>query len=434
MAKDDRKRANLELVATKKYIIGIDPCSTRMDCVILDRNGLQVGKAFKCKFSWDGFSKEFEERFIKQIPGASLEEVVIGIEHSLNFWQHIVFFMQNKGVSIVKVNPMGVKYARKMDGLDLNKTDVRDAKLVAENVLHGNFSTSNNTSDKYLKAKSLSLHRYKIKKDIQKEITRLGARVHIVFPEFRRIIGFDSPCALYLLRKYTTPELAIKMDVAYESDKVGHMSRQHFKIEKLPQLVKEAAHSIGIIDGATEEEVEVIKFNLLHVRLLQRRSKAIDKKLLELFKDDRQFEIITSIKGIAARSATLLLAECGGLSQFRYAGQIETMAGNIIKVSESGAMKSVRRQAGIGNKRLRTVIYNICVNLAKNEPRIRKKFLTRQMKRNCYKKNISSLSTMALDLILSLVRHDKLYENNVKYENLLIHIEKEKELRKQNVA
>ena len=59
MANSDRKRKNLEYLTGKRYIIGIDPCSTHMDCVIIDRNGLQVGKAFKCTYDWKGFNDTF---------------------------------------------------------------------------------------------------------------------------------------------------------------------------------------------------------------------------------------------------------------------------------------------------------------------------------------------------------------------------------------
>ncbi len=253
----------------------------------------------------------------------------------------------------------------------------------------------------------------------------------MVFPEFKKTVGFDSPCALYILAKYPTPEKALQMDIAYETEKVGYMSKRNFKTEKLQKLVDASKSSIGLVNAATDIEVETIKFHVLHIRLMRKRVKAIYKELRALFKDERHYEILTSIPGLGPKTTALFLSECGDLSEYQHSGQIETLAGCNIRVKESGSMKSIKHQSGIGNKRLRTIIYLICEQLAKNEPRIRKKYLARQMKRNCYKKNIVSLSTMALDLILSLIRHDKLYEYDRKHVNLLTHIEKEKELRKQ---
>ncbi len=110
---------------------------------------------------------------------------------------------------------------------------------------------------------------------------------------------------------------------------------------------------------------------------------------------------MTSLTGISDISAALFIAECRDLDLYTHYKQIEKHAGMNLKLSDSGKYVGARRISGIGNKRLLRLIYLMTTQTVRFIPEVRIKFVTRQIKKKCYRKNIIASSSQLLKLLMA---------------------------------
>ncbi len=122
---------------------------------------------------------------------------------------------------------------------------------------------------------------------------------------------------------------------------------------------------------------------------------------------DPTFQIVDSIPNINKNLAAQFTAETRGATHFK---QIEKLAGTNVRIADSGKYKGKRRMSKIGNPRLRRIIYQMTEQTARVVPQVRRRFLERELRKKCYRKNIVAASSQLLRLIVALLRENRLYE------------------------
>jgi len=131
--------------------------------------------------------------------------------------------------------------------------------------------------------------------------------------------------------------------------------------------------------------------------------------MIELAKKTEHFEILTSVKGISDLSAARFIAECRDPNLYEHYKQIEKHAGANLRLMDSGKDEGARRISGIGNKRLLKLIYLMTTQAARFIPEVRIKFIKRQLKKKCYRKNIIASSSQRLKLLMALIKEKRPY-------------------------
>ncbi len=137
-----------------KYIVGIEPRDKSHKAVIISPAGLPVSKPFGFSVNREGFLN-FEKTVLSRIPKEYHSEIIIGLEISCNLWQTFSDYIQQKNkkadsnnsadnktrskFTLVNVSPMTTYLARGKRHSNFNKSDNRDAMLIAESVQQSNF-------------------------------------------------------------------------------------------------------------------------------------------------------------------------------------------------------------------------------------------------------------------------------------------------------
>ena len=116
---------------------------------------------------------------------------------------------------------------------------------------------------------------------------------------------------------------------------------------------------------------------------------------------DPTFQIVDSIPNINKNLAAQFTAETRGATRFTHFKQIEKLAGTNVRIADSGKYKGKRRTSKIGNPRLRRIIYQMTVQTARVVPQVRRRFLKRELRNKCYRKNIVAASSQLLLLASS---------------------------------
>ncbi|MBN2257392.1 MAG: transposase, partial [Anaerolineaceae bacterium] len=395
-----------------KYIIGIDPAKDKHQAIILDPDGLQLGKSFCFDVSFEGYTNILWKKITFLFPRCNPENIIFAIETSCNLWTTLAFYLRKEGYTVVMVSPLTTHLSRPMAHHDFSRTDPKDALLVASNAQQGNcdlyqeYSTSSNAMHR------LSITYDKLRKELAQNRSRLRSAIEQIFPEFLSILEPDTQTAGYLLKRYLFPQDFLSMDITQEAKAISTISRHQHGLQTLLRLQLLARHSIGVRKTAEECPAERLTVNcwLVLIETLVAQIDTIFTAVLSLAQQLPEYDILISLKGVSHLSSALFLAEVRDIHRFDHYKQIQKYAGFNLRLSQSGRYVGSRHISHLGNKRLQWLLYCMAEETAKWVPEVRIKFLRRQLKFSRYRKNIVASTTPLLKLIMSLVKEQRPYQ------------------------
>ncbi len=401
-----RKRSQV----ADKTIIGIDPGKSRHQAVIIDSNGIPMGKTFSFAVNHNDYHEKLWNELNKQNSSYSSSDLLFAVEASCNLWQTLSHYLRTAGYTVVLVSPMSTKQSRVMLNNNFSKTDPKDALLIALNAQRGYYFEMRDYSERSNNMHTLSIAYNKLRKDHSRYRGRLRAAIELIFPEFLEVITLGTKTSFYLLGKYLFPEEYINLNIEHEALQIGRISRSSYGINHLQKLQELAKHTISI---STYDELcdrTIVLTWLEGMKEIGVRMKIILDQLIKLASTMKEFSILTSLMGISAETASLFLAEIRDISAFNNYKEIEKFAGYNLHLTQSGKHVGSRRISHLGNSRLRWVLYRMTEETMKYIPEVRIKYLKRQLKKQIYRKNLVACVPQLLKLIFSLLKENRYYE------------------------
>lgn len=396
----------------QKYVVGIDPAKAKHQAVILDSHGIISGKSFSFSNSHRGYDN-FLKKVKVQTQDVNDEKIVFAIETSCNLWITLTHFLRSHGYDVLLVSPLTTKHSRPMISHDFSRTDPKDAFLIASNAQHGYFDFYKEYSDQVKGMHALSIAYDKLRKNLVQQRNRIHALLDRCFPEFLKEFPLDTRSSAYLLKKYFLPAHFIALDMETESETLRKLSWGKRGRSYLEKLQKYAVASIGARLDENEEMAERMALDswLGMQEVIEKQMNAIMKRLIELARETPYLKIITSLKGISERQASLFIAETRDLAGFTHYKQLEKYAGYSLRQSQSGSYVGARHMNHIGNRRLSCILYKMSEETIKYIPEVRVKFLKRQLSKRSYRKNVVAASSNLLKLIMALIKENRIYES-----------------------
>lgn len=420
----DEKRRQIK----NKIIIGIDPANEKHQGYIIDEYGISIGKTFSFGNNHKGITTKLWYQLKKRLEPDQInpDTLIFAIEASLDFWQILAAYLENKGYKVALVSPLTTKKTRALPGNDFSRTDPKDARLVAENTKEGFFHWYRHDTPREKAMKTLSLTYNKIRKDLQSNQARLRSQVKRIFPEFMQIVTLNTETAIHLLSKYLFPEEFINMDIETTTSEIRKISWQYDQ-SKLLELQASATNSIGIPKSIEEKIADKITVTTLItlIKTLKQQQKTIKKELVKMAKESPYFKIITSLDGISDLTASLFLAEVVNPDKYDHFKQMQKLAGLNLRLNTSGNSRSYYKINKIGNSRLRWVVFQMTTETSKYIPEVRIKYLKRQLKQSGYTKNITACSAKLLQLLFCLMKNKQPYEYRAETQVLLVDLEEQ---------
>lgn len=407
-------------------VLGIDPAKANHHGVILDTDGVQQGKSFSFAVSYLGFESVWS-LVKKRLSSHGPDKMIIAIEASCNLWCSVANYFNSKGYTVVLVKPLTTYHSRSLMKQDFSRTDPKDAYLIADNAQKGYYDTYHVFEPHIEAMHQLSISYDKLSKDRVKAKLRLRSFMEKYFPEYLDAFDISTKTSLYLLKKYFLPHHFLALDVDAEAPHLLRISLRYHGRETLEDLKTWAKTSIGIPVGCEVEDALRIILDGLVLALTQVEAqvKATLNALKKLARELPEFDVLTSIPNISENLAALFIAETANPSRFDHYKQVEKLAGLNLRLSQSGQYAGQRRISGIGNCRLRHIIYQMTELTSRVVPQVRCRFLRRQVKRKCYRKSIVSSSSQLLKLIMVLIKEQRLYEHKKDWNRELKKLERQ---------
>jgi len=394
-----------------KTIVGIDPAKQHHQASVINQYGIQIAKSFSFPVNLDGFNNNLWKKLHSIVPQFTPDNLVFAVEASCNLWKTIAYYLHDKGYTVLLVNPLVTHYSRPLMNHDFSKTDPKDAFLVAKNAFDANYDFYKSFTPQINRLHQLSITYDKLLKDKNKNLLRIRSLMEEVFPEFLNCLNIDTKTALFLLESYFLPQHFLNLDIEKLAPVITTISRSNYNKQLLLNLKDAASNTIGVNKISEEQSLRLILNSwLLEFKQINNHMAILMDEMITLAKQTDHFKILTSIKGISDNLASQFIAECRDLNNFQHYKQIEKLAGLNLRLSQSGDYIGARHISHIGDRRLLRVIYQMTIQTATYIPEVRIKFLTRQIKKKAYRKNIIAASSVLLQLIMALIKENRTYE------------------------
>ena len=392
---------------TGYFVLGIDPGKERHSGMVLDPSGLEQERAFSFPATREGYDTTLWQHIQKRIQACGPENLVVAIETSCNLWVTLAHYFHQKDYRVLLVSPLTTYHARPVMHQDFSKSDPRDAYLVGDCAQKGSYHLFQTFQPQLEAAHQLSIAYDKVRKDYTQNILRLRSLMERVFPEYLKAFDIKTKTSLYLLERYFLPNHFSTIDVEQEGRAIKKISRAKHGVDTIEKLKTWAETSIGIPVEGQEKALRIILNGWIDaVRRCEEQLKTIEKAMITHTQDDPTFQILDSIPNINKNLAAQFTAETHGAQRFTHFKQIQKLAGTNVRICDSGKYKGQRRMSKLGNARLRRIIYQMTEQTAKVVPQIRQKFLQRELKKKCYRKNIVAASSQLLQLIMALLKEN----------------------------
>lgn len=172
----------------------------------------------------------------------------MGMEPTGHYCLPLAYYLQDRGIYYVVVNPMHVKKVKELDDNFPTKNDVKDAKVIARLIEQGRYSEPNLPRGVYANLREgMSLYDHLLK-DLQVVQGRMHQWIDRYFPEFLTVFkNWEGKAALQILEMNLFPqELSVRSDEELLAQ-IRKKAKRGGGLKKVKQLKDVAHKSIGII-------------------------------------------------------------------------------------------------------------------------------------------------------------------------------------------
>lgn len=339
---------------------------------------------------------------------ADLSTVVVALESTGPYHLNLYSFLLSKGIMTIIVNPLIIANFTKLS-LRRTKTDRKDAFTIARYLLLNRdninkLPSSQITTD----LRDLARERESILKLVASMKNDIRRILQATFPELEQLVDVLCGTMLRFLKVFPSARLINQAcpEAVAEGFNQGDARRRisvHYS-----QIIGLAKMSVGTTSPSKELILPGKIETLLH---LNRRVDEITKMLVRLCKSIRQeeFEILTSIRGIAAKTAAPFLAELGDHRNFESYKKMLAFSGLDPTTHQSGKYEGMSMISRRGNRHLRKVIYNMTFCVIRYAGPFRDYFFRRKREGLPFRKAMMATAHKLVRAIFAMLNSRTLY-------------------------
>lgn len=339
---------------------------------------------------------------------ADLSTVVVALESTGPYHLNLYSFLLSKGIMTIIVNPLIIANFTKLS-LRKTKTDRKDAFTIARYLLLNRdninkLPSSQITTD----LRDLARERESILKLVASMKNDIRRILQATFPELEQLVDVLCGTMLRFLKVFPSARLINQAcpEAVAEGFNQGDGRRRisvHYS-----QIIDLAKMSVGTTSPSKELILPGKIETLLH---LNRRVDEITKMLVKLCKSIRQeeFEIITSIRGIAVKTAAPFLAELGDHRNFESYKKMLAFSGLDPTTHQSGEYEGMSMISRRGNRHLRKVIYNMTFCVIRYAGPFRDYFFRRKREGLPFRKAMMATAHKLVRAIFAMLNSKTLY-------------------------
>jgi transposase len=353
------------LVPLENAIVAIDLADAKQMVVVTDHDSKVLARrTFRCK-AWElGAALDWaaERAAAKGFAG-----VTVACEPTGHRWRVLGQLAAERGMSFVCVQPLQTSWARRSEDLTVDKTDEKDAVLIARLVAQLRCYAPEPVDETWGRLRHLGARREELITATVAQVQQLRDLLECVWPAALETAAkpFDSQTWVAAMSVivhrdggdldrtrrlgWARFERAVRREITHRG---GHKPCLRIARNLFTALADPAgvlAHRRGVF--------ERIGFVLEDWTLDQQRLATTEARMVEVLDELELTTLVTSISGISAVGAAAILAETGDPHRFDTARALVKHAGLAPREKLSGTFKGRTKLTGQGRPRLRVAAW-----------------------------------------------------------------------------
>ena len=247
--------------------------------------------------------------------------------------------------------------------------------------------------------------------ELTRTVNRLRGLLLHLHPALERALAGDrikSDTALGLLEHYKGPDGLRRAGAA----RIREYARRHgLKGTAITDAVADAIAEQTVTVPGTRAAESLIPQLASDIRRLRDRRTDISRQVEELLADAPLLTVLTSMPGIAARTASQILLAIGGdISRFKDAAHLAAYAGIAPVTRQSGTSIHGERPARGGNKRLKNALFQTAFVAIRLDPESRAYYDRKRAEGKRHNAAVMCLARRRCNVIYSMLRNGTLYQ------------------------
>ena len=362
--RNDRRQRLREMVARERAICGIDLADTVQELAVVDHDGAVLARrGLKNKRAWElqptlGWARQ-------QAVAAGFTDVVVACEPTGHRWRVVAEQCEALDLDLVCVQPLLVHREREREDLTKDRSDQRDATLIADLAAQLRCYVPERTDATYARLRHLGARREQL-------VTRAGG----CRQQLAALLECAWPAVLEAAAKpldSVTWQAAVQiiLDRAEAGDLAG--LRRRMRWSRFQAAVRAAVADLGgqrvcwriargvydaLADGTgvptqrhgVLERAVLIVADWHHTLSLQAD---VEARMVGVLDELELTDLVCSIDGLSAVGAATILAETGDLGRFTSARAVVKHAGLCPRDNRSGKFTGDTKISGRGRPSLR---------------------------------------------------------------------------------
>lgn len=316
--------------------------------------------------------------------------------------------------------------AYKKSFIDMDKTDPKDAFVIADFARVGKITTAPWNGAQYIALQRLTRCRLHLMENISREKSYILSNIFLKFSELAVLEKKDHPfsdkfgaTSIAVLTEFMTTEELANARIEDLVNFLVQKSKNRFSDpEATAKLLLKAARDSYRLDKALYDPLNVaIAASLNCIKALEKEVKGLDKAIEKAIKgiDNHQFQCLLSIPGIGPIFAAGIISEIGDISKFTNQGCLAKYAGLTWRKRQSGNFTADNTFiTKTGNKYLRYYLLEAAFSVVNNNAEYkcfyRKKYDEALVHK--HKRALALTGRKLVRLIFALLRNNQLYTSN----------------------
>jgi len=400
------KRIDLD----RTLVLGVDVASLEHEGFLRGPRGQGVGPF---GFSNDRSGFELLRSKVAEAGVArGVSEVLLALEPTGPYGEALARWARRRGWDVVGVLGAHTSRANELWGNSPLKSDGKAAEVICDLAVEGKWVTFSLREGPYAELKALGVYRDQLVQERTRQKNQVRALLHVLFPEFTKVMDPFSKSGVRLLESYPTPASYGETDVVALGAQLRRWSRGRLREERAEQVLKAAGESVGVRAGATER-VWQLRGKLRRLRELEGEIGSLEGRMARWLSDIPYAGYLLTMPGVGTVTAATLLGECGDLRDYPSAQELLKFPGLNLVSRSSGKRRGRNRISKRGSRRVRHQLYLLAGRLAKRGAPWRDRY-DRLLARGAEKKEaLTALSRKALCVLFALARDGVAYRSNV---------------------
>jgi transposase len=411
--KNDLFFENEKTFSSSILIVGVDIGKNKHYAKAVSADGKFITK----KAYWFNNRKKSIRGFIEEVKKwvntAHCDSFVIALEPTGPYWIPLAGYVENIGIRVLLINPFWVRRSKEMYDNSPQKSDGKDALLIARLAKEGKYMVKIFLEEKEEELRTLTEYRAWLIQKKTEIINKTRSLLAEFYPEYEDSFSkLDGRTSLAILSKYPIPDLLLEADIDKLTDLITENSSHRLGREKVLELIENARESIGRKKGSGAGRL-VLSWQARELKILLNHIEEIEKKINDLMISMPMYEILKSIPGVSTVTIASIISATGDLCKYHSEKEVLKVLGLNLYELSSGQFKGRRHITKRGNSYARACLFEAASGMCKTTGIFREKYLELRKKGKAFQVAVTALSCRLVKLMFVLVKKKMRFDKDI---------------------